>query len=66
MAEQKKLFTTLHNRNVFTHFILNKGVHRSLRLVGGFAYVRHEHKVRTGKAIHSELLRLVLNQKLLT
>ncbi len=53
----------MYNRNVFTHFILNKGVHRSLRLVGGFDYVRHEHKVRTGKAIHSELLKSLLNRK---
>ena len=28
--------------------------------VGGFDYIRHEHKVRTGEAIHSELAPLNL------
>ena len=36
------------------------------RNYGGFDYVRHEHEVQTGKAIHSELLTPVLNRKRLT
>ena len=34
------------------------------RNYGGFDYVRHEHRVRTGEAIHSELRSSVLNRKL--
>lgn len=52
----------MYNLNLLTLYYFKEFLSRCA-LVGGFDYDRHEHKVRTGEAIHSELVKPVLNRK---